>query len=278
MRNFMLAPHKTGFFRWTLFGALLALTNLAQAGQQEDDAQAAEREIHPGERFTFCTVEYTSEGDSGPNAGWNAHFPFAGHDFMLALEKLTTIDIVRDERDVPKQVIVKLTDDTLSDYHHLFLSHPGSTSFTEEEIKNLRDYLLAGGFLHVDDFWGSAQWKHWEKEIGRALPPAQYPITDIPPDHPLFNIVFRMDHMPQVPGADYWDKNRTTSEMGEDSKAAHLRGIHDKNGRLLVVMSHNTALADAWRRPGDDPEYFMEFSPRKAIPIGINIAAYAMTH
>ena len=80
-----------------------------------------------------------------------------------------------------------------------------------------------------------------------------------------------------APSSEAPDEARSTSEMGEKSDVPHLRGIHDKNGRLLVVMSHNTDLADGWKRPGDDPEYFMQFGPRKAIPMGINIVAYAMT-
>lgn len=278
MRYSIRAIAKPEVLRWTLFGALLALANFAQAGQQEEGAQTPERQIHPSDRFTFCTVEYTSERGSGPDSGWSSDFPHSGHDFMLALEKLTRIEIVRDERNAPKQVIMKLTDDALSDYHHIFMSDPGSAQFTEEEVRGLRAYLLSGGFLHVDDFWGDEQWKHWADEIGRVLPPGEYPITDIPLDHPLFSIVFRMNTMPQIPGHDYWNAHRSTSELGEESEMPHLRGIHDKNGRLLVVMSHNTDLADGWKRPGDNPEYFMEFSPRKAIPMGINIVAYAMTH
>ena len=114
MRYSIQAMHKPNVLRWTLLGTLLALANIAQAGQQDAGAQRPERQIHPSDSFTFCTVEYTSERGIGPGSGWSSDFPHSGHDFMLALEKLTRIEIVRDERDAPKQATVKLTDEASS--------------------------------------------------------------------------------------------------------------------------------------------------------------------
>ena len=68
-----------------------------------------------------------------------------------------------------------------------------------------------------------------------------------------------------------------TSERGRDSAEAHLRAITDKNGRILVLMSHNTDVADAWEREGEDPRFFERFSP-DGYGLGINVLLYAMSH
>ncbi len=92
--------------------------------------------------------------------------------------------------------------------------------------------------------------------------------------------VFNVKEVPQVPSIQYWSgaRNGTTSERGMESAEPHLRGIWDKNGRLMVVMSHNTDIADGWEKDRENEEYFREFSVKKSFPIGINIVVYALTH
>jgi hypothetical protein len=64
----------------------------------------------------------------------------------------------------------------------------------------------------------------------------------------------------------------------EDGKTPHYRGVFDDNGRLMMLMCHNTDLGDGWEEEGTDPDYFAEFSEPKAYPLGINIVVYVMTH
>ena len=87
-----------------------------------------------------------------------------------------------------------------------------------------------------------------------------------------------LKEVPQVPSIQYWagTRNGTTSERGKETKEPHLRGIWDKNGRLMVVMSHNTDIADGWEREVESPEYYAEFSVKKSYPLGINIVSYAL--
>jgi hypothetical protein len=130
----------------------------------------------------------------------------------------------------------------------------------------------------VDDFWGDYAWNRWEREIGRVLPPSQYPVFDIPLDHPLFHAIYDVREVPQIPSIQFWrGSGGLTSERGAESATPHLRGIADPSGRLLVVMSHNTDIADGWEREGEEYEFFYRFSP-VAYALAINIVVYAMTH
>jgi hypothetical protein len=141
---------------------------------------------------------------------------------------------------------------------------------------------LRGGFLLVDDFWGDYAWANWEYEIGRVFPPDEYPIVDIPLNHPIFHCVFDIKEVPQVPAINqFWEWQMTGNTYeGQPTidPSPHCRGIFDKNGRLMIVMMHNTDLGDGWEREGENEGYFREFSVKKAYPMGINIVVYAMTH
>jgi hypothetical protein len=150
--------------------------------------------------------------------------------------------------------------------------------FRESEVLGLRDYLKKGGFLWVDDFWGSYAWDNWEREISRVLPPGEYPIFDIPISHPIMHTVYEVKDFLQVPNINFWyQSGGGTSERGPDSAEVHYRGIQDSRGRLMVMATHNTDVADTWEREGASAEYFNLFSPR-GYAIGVNFVVYALTH
>jgi hypothetical protein len=154
----------------------------------------------------------------------------------------------------------------------------GTLEFTDDEIEALRAWFGKGGFLWVDDFWGSAAWAQWESEIGRVLPRQEFPIIDLPLDHPLFRAQFVVSEFPQIPAIQAWRGNANdTSERGDDSRIPEHKAILDSNGNVMVFMSHNTDISDAWEREGEDQRYFYQFSPR-GYAVGINVMLYAMTH
>lgn len=110
------------------------------------------------------------------------------------------------------------------------------------------------------------------------LPPAEYPIKDIRPGHQLFRQMFVIDKLPQIPSINSWMRmDGATSERGEETAVPDIRGIADRNGRLMVVMTHDTDISDAWEREGEDPRYFYQFSP-DGYAVGINVVIYALTH
>jgi hypothetical protein len=115
------------------------------------------------------------------------------------------------------------------------------------------------------------------REINKALPASEYSIEDIPPGHTIYNALYQVYDVPQVPSIQFWRRGRGTSERGSGSAVPHLRGIRDAQGRVMVLMSHNTDIADGWEREGEDEEFFFAFSP-KAYALGINIILYTMTH
>src|SRR6266542_4693669 len=142
----------------------------------------------------------------------------------------------------------------------------------------LRQYLLKGGFLWADDFWGSLAWEVWAREIGKALPPSEYQIVDLPLSHPLFHMQFEVKRVIQIPSIGMWmNLGGGTSERGADSAEPHARAIFDKHGRMMVFITHNTDFGDAFEREGDDPTYFYTFSV-EGYATGINVLLYALTH
>ena len=131
----------------------------------------------------------------------------------------------------------------------------------------------------MDVIWGTLAWQHWMSEIGKVLPPAQYPTRDVPLDHPVFRSLIHVLAVPQITSIQFWRMSggSTTSERGSDSAEAHFRAITDDHGRFLVVMTHNTDIADGWEREGEDDDFFYAFSP-EAYALGINIVLYTLSH
>ena len=204
----------------------------------------------PDRKFSFCRIMYESVRREPLGHGWNTDYPNSDANFMIRLSQLTKAQISLQENGEPNHVVVALTDDELFDYPFIFMSDVGTVGFSDLEAKRLQEYLLRGGFLYVDDFWGEWAWHQWVQEIGKALPPDLYPIVDVPLDDPIFHVFFNVRTVPQIPSIQYWRRSggSSTSEQGWDSREPHFRGIRDEKGRLMVVMTHNTDIADGWER------------------------------
>lgn len=269
-----------------VFVSLVASPDIAYAQfrwRGERNWEEPGRDIFPGNGFTFCRVRYQSHegGQRGRGWGWGSwatDYPDSDLNFPQRLSELTSIQVDRNEDGTVKHAIIELTEEDLFHYPFLYMLEVGGLHFRDDEAAALRTYLLRGGFLMVDDFWGSAAWENFQFEMGRVFPPEEYPIVDIPLDHEIFHIVFPVKEIPQIAGIDFWFRTGSTSELGEDSREPHCRGIFDRKGRLMVVILHNTDLGDGWEEEARNPVYFREFSAKKAYPLGINIVVYAMTH
>lgn len=204
---------------------------------------------------------------------WTTDAPDSDLNFSFRLQQLTSLKVN------PDPVVVRLTDDELFDYPFIYIVEPGRLVFSEPEVEALRKYLLSGGFLMVDDFWGDDEWQNFYREIKRVFPDRQ-PV-ELPLEHEIFHIVYRLKAKPQVPGIDVALQGRSqgiTWERGEDSRTPHYRAIFDDKGRMMAIICHNTDLGDGWEREGENEWYFSEFSEKKSYPMGINIVTYAMTH
>ena len=229
--------------------------------------------------FVFCRILYQSVRSEAGGQGWYTDYPDGDMNFMSRLEELTEAHVSRGDGGYPNHVVVTLYDDELFDYPFVFMSDVGTVGFDSVEVERLRTYLLRGGFLWVDDFWGRRAWDAWSREIGKVLPPDEYPILDVEPGHPIYRMMYNVDELPQIPSIQWWRRSGgyTTSERGWESETPHLRAISDKDGRILVLMSHNTDIADGWERENEEYEFFHRFSA-DSYAVGINVVLYAMAH
>jgi hypothetical protein len=234
--------------------------------QRGDDYRRAGEELTP-HNFYFTRARY-SGGGRGYRSGnsWATDYPKADLQFLTVLTRLSNIDAYSDYN------AVSLDDPNLRRYPFLYMLEVGFMSLTDPEVDGLRSYLLAGGFLMVDDFWGTYQWMNFEQEIGRVLP--EFPIVELPMDHPVFATMYEIKEIIQVPTVDRGVSGAPTYEL--DGIVPHARGIFDDEGRLLVMINWNTDIGDAWEH-AEHPYYPLKFSTY-AFQMGTNAILYAMTH
>lgn len=251
-------------------------------GESFNDAQPdafQPREFRP-DAFTFVRVEFDSFDDWGYfGEKWKIDHPDADWNFSYRLQEITSLQVDQ------QGLTLRLTDPRLSQFPFIYMVEPGGISLTPVEIDALRLYLLNGGFMMVDDFWGDAEWNSFERMIRKVFP--DKPIIDLTLEHEIFNIVFplkeTLSELPQIPNVGQGEDSRFTGVTWEPRKNpgardVHYRAIMNDEGHIMVMICHNTDLGDGWEREGDAQYYFEEFSEKKAYPLGINIIFYAMTH
>ncbi len=227
-------------------------------------------------RFNFCRIAFSGNG-MGDGGGWSVDYPRADINLSIRLSELTKTSVSTLPDGEPNHLVLRLTDPALFQCPFVMMTEVGRAYFTPEEALKLREYLMKGGFLWADDFWGSYAWDSWASEFSKVLPPAEYPMRELPMDHPLFRTQFTVERVPQIPSINHWAGYGDTSERGADSAVPHARGIADAKGRLLVLITYNTDIGDSWEREGDDRNYFYTFSIN-GYALGINVLLYAMTH
>lgn len=234
---------------------------------------------HVDRGFTFCRLMYTSDHREPSGRGWSTDYPSADVNFMIRLSELTSTHVDLDDEGEPSHWVIPIMDPALFTCPFVLTSDVGTMSLRDEEVEQLRTYFLKGGLLWVDDFWGTRAWEQWAQEIGRVLPSSEFPIVDLPLDHVLFRTMFNIDEIPQISNIGFWRQTggQTTSERGADSAVPRFRVITDRRGRILVAMTHNTDIQDAWEREGEDPGFFDQFSP-DGYALGLNVLLYATTH
>jgi len=214
--------------------------------------------------FFFTRAIYNGGGRRGWGS-WATDYPKADRQFLTILDRLVDLDVYEREN------AVQLDDPGIRKFPFLYALEVGNMYMTGAEVAGLRDYLLAGGFLMIDDFWGSWEWANFESEIRRVLP--EYPIVDVPQDHPVFNTVYNIEEIVQVPSL-YRAQGGPTWQR--DGVVPHVRGIFDESGRLMVIINWNTDIGDAWEW-AEHPYYPLRYSTY-AIEITVNVIVYAMSH
>jgi hypothetical protein len=256
--------------------ALAASGEAQRRGRFGPSVQLATPDSFVGE-FQFCRIMFRGNryGDGG---GWGVDYPRADINLSIRVSELTKTRVSFAPGGEPNSLVMRLTDETLFQCPFIMMTEVGGVYFDEQEAASLRNYLVKGGFLWADDFWGSYAWEAWSSEFSKVMPPAQYPVRDLPLDHPLFRMMFVIPKVPQIPSINHWmGSGGGTSERGPDSAVPHARGIVDKHNRLMVLITHNTDVGDSWEREADDPEYFIRFSV-DGYAFAVNVVLYALTH
>jgi hypothetical protein len=199
---------------------------------------------------------------------WNRDYPKADRQFLIALNRLTRINGRSTEQ------VVGLDNDDIFNYPFVYAVMVHTWTFSDEEAKRMREYLLKGGFLMVDDFHGTQDWEDFMTGMRQVFPDAnKYPVEDLTDKDEIFHVLYDMDDRFQVPGEQYIRSGRTYEK---DGYVAKWRGIRDEHGRLVVAICHNMHLGDAWEW-ADDPEYPEQFASM-AFRVGLNYVMYSMTH
>jgi hypothetical protein len=225
---------------------------------------------HPDDVFTFVRVKYPSMGGRRRyGRAWHTDYPASDMNLSFRLQQLTSLKVN------PHPKVVELTDPALFDYPFIYMIEPGAMSLDDVQVANLRRYLLAGGFMMIDDFWGEWEWNNFYEEMKRVFPEREPVELDI--SHPIFSAVFPLKQKPQVPSIHAWYGTGLTYER-DDAQTPHYRAWFDDQGRMMAIACHNTDLGDGWEREGEDAEYFRKFAEPQSYPMGINIIFYAMTH
>ena len=195
---------------------------------------------------------------------WTQDFPRADRHFALAVRRLTRIATRSVEQ------CVNLDEGDAYDWPWLYAVQVGEWGLTDRQASAMREYLLRGGFFMADDFHGNAEYREFETRIRKAFP--DHAIQDIPDSDPIFHTVYDIGDKLQIPG----EAHLRMGYKYADGKGAHWRAIYDDKGRILVAISFNSDIGDAWEW-ADDPYYPAKFSDQ-AIRMGVNYIVYAMTH
>jgi len=264
----------------------MALPVLSQAPKQND--------AYP--EFYFTRLMYTDTRGRGPAPGQSIPTDFdhghglgdrlariygawltdtwdADYQYMGGIQRLTNTKVYLRPHPLP------IMSPELFSFPYAYTVEVGQMELTQQQADRMREYLMRGGFWHVDDFWGLRQWNQFERQIRKIFPNCE--IVDLPLTHPIFHTFFNIDEILQPPNDGLGElytrsggKTRTWEQP--DDTEPHVRGISDDHGRLMVLITYNSDFGDAWEWM-DDPEYPTKFTGY-AYKLGMNSIIYTMTH
>ena len=222
--------------------------------------------------FTFTRIKRDNTYNRGGRGGWDTDTPDSDLNLSFRLQQMTAIKVD------PNGLFLRLSEKELADYPFIYMVEPGSLALRDEEIEPLRNYLLNGGFLMFDDFWGENEWQNVEEEMKKVFPDRTF--VELPLSNALYHCVFDIQSKGQVPNVGTGTESQYTGVTWErwDAREVHHRAIFDDKGRIIVLATHNTDNGDGWEWEGNNHYYFEHFAEKIAYPLGINIIFYSMTH
>ena len=211
----------------------------------------------------------------GLDLNWTIDYPRSDRHLLEGVRRLTRIDT----RSVEQIVDLDGTDDVYN-WPMMYAVEVGHWALPDDQAAQLREFLLRGGFLMVDDFHGDepyhnvfSEWQVFLASMTKVFP--DRPIVDLENSNPIFHTIYDLDDRFQVAGWQWYCSGRTY-EAGETGKTPHWRAIFDDKGRVMVAICHNMDLGDAWEW-SDDPRYPEKWASL-AYRIAMNYFIYDLTH
>jgi hypothetical protein len=268
--------------RWASAVFFVAIAAFAQRYGFQREAEGPRPSFPPTGEFHFVRLEYTdlpqyhrrfgfaSRGASG-DGWWMVDWPDSDDHFTMGVQRLSRID-------TGAPVHFRLTDAQLFDNPWVYATQTGWWGLTDAEIARLREYLLRGGYLVVDDFWGPEQWEIFRLTMDRVFPGK--PITDIAHSESVMHVLYDIEEkdLTWIPGTRHLRRGpggSITVQQPEGTTPA-WRAIYDDRNRMVVAVNFNTDIGDAWEY-ADSPIY-PEPMTALAYRYGLNYLVYAMTH
>ncbi|MDJ0783303.1 MAG: DUF4159 domain-containing protein [Desulfosarcinaceae bacterium] len=254
-------------------GLLITIPNGAAETRGVNESSPGVQEI--GDAFTFVRVQYDSAGgsrDVGDDWGWGAwrtwavDFPASDRNFLRGVRRLTNIQVNQEP------IVLRLDDDRIFEYPFLYMlevGRQGGLQLRPKEVENLREYLLRGGFLFIDDFWGTWQWANFYATFATVFPDRE--IVELAKDHPIFRSYYDIDGPQMIPRIYNFD-----NQPERDVDVAINRAVLDDDGRVMVLINWNSDIGDGWEHTYH-PEYPTQYA-NMAYRLGINYLIYALTH
>ncbi len=249
--------------RLVLFLAMLACTSFQAVIPAR--AETTKTTAVSQSEFTFARMFYQGSAfdDWGPR--WRVDWPDAENHLLQGLQRLTRLDAASSGQ------VLDLADEKLFEYPWLYVVEAGALLLDDLRIARLREYLLRGGFLMVDDFHGPFQWENFASVMRQVFPDRK--IVELKADNEVFHVLYEIKERQQIPGLQPLRYGRTWEHGGN---VPHWRGILDDHGRVMVMINFNMDLGDAWEH-ADWPEYPEPYSAM-AYRFAINYIIYAFTH
>jgi hypothetical protein len=243
------------------------------------EQEMMEKALNPEFRedvFTFARLKFQADRDSRFGGGrlWDDDAPEADLNLIFRLHETTSLKVR------PGLNFIDITAQDLANYPFVYLASAGRVVLSDEEATALRQYLLNGGFIMADDFWGDDQWAHFHDEIKRVFPDRE-PV-ELTLNHRIFHTVFDFKKQPQIPSVGAYLRTGQSYDPGwpysEKNQDPHYYALYDDKQRMMALLCHNNHYGDGWEHEGDDASYFERFSEPMAYPMLINILVYAMSH
>ncbi len=217
--------------------------------------------------FNFVRVQFDTYYGGGYGYGpWSIDFPDADINFLRGVSRLTNIRVMSEP------IVLRFDDEGIFNYPFLYMlevGQGGGLSLSPNEINNVREYLLRGGFLLIDDFWGQRQWDSFYSAFSQVFPDRE--VVELKPDHEIFHVYYDIDGPQMIPAL---FRNDDFGEQGINFATNHA--VLDDDGRVMVLINWNSDMGDGWEHTYH-PSYPTRYA-NAAYRLGINYLVYSMTH